>query len=115
MALVNPNDVAAAGCRVLQGAIDKLDALKQLDGCDTAQINALIDASQSHQAALRDQTLQAIEDSDENRQAIMAMNAATASLNAEAANMRATAADLANIAKVVATAGSLVAALAQFT
>jgi hypothetical protein len=114
MVLVNPNDVAAAGDRALQDAIDRLDALKQQSPGDAARIDAQIDALQSQQAALRDQALCAIEDSDSNRQAIAAMNAAAASLNAEAANMRATAAALTSATKVVAAAASLVAALARF-
>jgi peptidoglycan hydrolase CwlO-like protein len=114
MALVNPNDVAANGIRVLQAAIDRLDGLKQQATADVTQIDTQIDALQSQQAALRDQALGTIEDSDSNQQAITAMNAATAALNAESANMRVTAAGLTGVSKLVTAAASLVTALARF-
>jgi hypothetical protein len=114
MAQVNPNDVATAGALALQGAIASLDALKQQPDADLRQIDDRIDALQAQQAALRNQALRTIEDSDATRQAITAMHNAAASLNTEAAIMRATAADLTAVAKVVAAAASLVATFAAF-
>jgi len=114
MAQVNPNDVATTCVLALQGAIAKLDALKQQPDADVGQIDAQIDALQTAQAALRDQALRAIEESEANKQAIAAMNSAAANLRTEAAAMQATAADLTSAAEVVTAATSLVAALAHF-
>lgn len=114
MAQMDPNEVATAGVQTLQVAIAKLDALKRQPDADAGQIDARIDALQTAQAALRDQALRTIEESDASKQAIAAMNAAAASLKVEAAAMKALAADLASVAKIVTAATSLVAALAYF-
>jgi len=111
---VDPNDVATAGVQALQGAIAKLDALKQQPDADLAKIDGQIDALQTQQTVLRDQALRTIEDSAANQQAITAMNAAAANLKIEAAIMKVTAADLAGVAKVVTAAMSLIGMLAPF-
>lgn len=113
MAAVNPNDVATAGVQALQGAIAKLDALKQQPDADAGQIDARIDDLQTAQAALRDQALRTIEESDANKQAIAALNAAVANLKTEAAAIEVTAGDLVSVMNVVTAATSLVAALAH--
>jgi len=114
MAQLNPNDVATASVQALQDVIAKLDALKQQPDADIGQIDARIDVLQTAQAALCDQALRTIEESEANQQAIAAMNSAATNLKIEAAAMHATAADLANVAKVVTAATSLVATLAHF-
>jgi hypothetical protein len=114
VAYVNPNAAVAGAVQALQGAIARLDALKQQPDADFAGIDAGINELQAQQTALRDQTLRSIEASKANRQAIVAVMAATAGLKTETASMQATAADLTNVAKVVTAATSLVAALAPF-
>jgi hypothetical protein len=114
MAIVDPNNVASAGIRTLQGAIDKLNGLKLQPGADIVGIDAQIQALQDKQDDLRDQALRTIEDSDANKQAIAAMTKAAASLSAEAANIKDVATALGVAQKVVAAAGSLIAALAPF-
>jgi hypothetical protein len=115
VAYVTPNDAVAGAVQALQGAIARLDALKQHPDADFARIDAGIDALQAQRTALRDQTLRSIEASKANRQAIIAVMVATAGLKTEAARMQTTATDLANVAKVVTAATSLVVALARFT
>ena len=114
MAQVNPNDVATASVQALQDAITKLAVLKQQSNADAGQIDAQIDSLQVAQAALRDQALRAIEESEATKQAIAAMNSAAANLKIEAAAMQATAADLTSVAEIVTAATSLAAALAHF-
>jgi hypothetical protein len=111
---VDPNQVASAGIQVLQGAIDKLNALKLQRGAGIPQLDAQIEALQDKQDDLRNLALRTIEDSDANRQAIAAMNTAAANLNAEAANIKDAAVALLTGAKIVAAAASLVTALAPF-
>ncbi len=111
---VDPNKVASAGIEVLQGAIDKLNALKGQPGADIVGIDAQIEALQDKQDDLRNQALRTIEDSDANKQAIAAMNAAAANLNAEAANIKDVATALTTAAKIVSAATALVTALAPF-
>jgi predicted nucleic acid-binding Zn-ribbon protein len=114
MAQVNPNDVATAAIQDLQGAIDTLSRLKQQPAADIAAIDARIGDLQDRQDDLRTQALRTIEDSDANRAAIAAMNAAAGKLKTEAAAMTATAAALASVAQVVTAATSLISALTVF-
>lgn len=111
---VDPNKVTSAGIDALQGAIDKLYALKLQPGGDIVAIDAQIEALEDKQDDLRNQTLRTIEDSNANQAAIAAMNAAAASLNTEAANIKDVATALGAAAKVLTAATSLVIALAPF-
>jgi len=111
---LDPNTVASAGIDTLQGAIDKLNALKTQPSADIVALDAQIEALLYKQDDLRDQALRTIEDSDANKQAITAMNAAVARLNTEAAKITDLATALAAAAKVVTAATSLVTALAPF-
>jgi len=114
MTQVNPNDAAASGCQDVQSAIARLDALKSQPGADIVAIDRAIDDLQAQDAALANQQLQAMIDSQQFGAALAAMNAAAATLQSEAANMQVTATDLTAAAKVVSAAASLVTALAPF-
>ncbi len=114
MADVDPNQVASAGIDALQGAIDKLNALKMQPGADIVAFDAQIEALQDKQDDLRNQALRMIEDSGANKQAIAAMNAAAANLKTEARNIKDVATALGAAAKILTATASLVTALAPF-
>ena len=114
MADIDPNKVASAGIDVLQGAIDKLNALKVQPGADIAAFDAQIEALQDKQDNLRDQALRTIEELPANKTAIAAINAADPNLKAEASNIKDLATALQTAAKVVTAAASLVTTLAPF-
>jgi septal ring factor EnvC (AmiA/AmiB activator) len=114
MAEVNPNDVAKKGITDIQGAIDRLTAQQQQPGADIPGIDAQINALQQNQQDLRNQALRTIEDSDANKQAIAAMNAAAAGLTTEASKIKDLATALTGVAKVATAAASLITSLAPF-
>jgi chromosome segregation ATPase len=114
MADVDPNIVADAGVQDLQGAINKLSALKTGPKADIPAIDRRIEALQQKQADLRSQALRTVEDSDANKQAIAVLNQAAAALKSEAADIKDLATALSTAAKVVSAAAALASALAPF-
>jgi 2-phospho-L-lactate transferase/gluconeogenesis factor (CofD/UPF0052 family) len=114
MGTFNPTDTVTVAIQSLQDSIVKLSAMITAPGADIPGINKQIRALIAEQTDLRALDLHTSVDSDVNRLAIAAVNAASAALNTEAANIKEVASAIAAAANVVSAASSLITSLAPF-